>query len=66
MRHLRWFIAPKSISPLVTQCPTQRGHDLVIGGQLRTDKPVVAPGWGTSSVTFASSRQRLLRGGGNV
>ncbi len=44
-------------------------HDLVIGGQLRTDRTAApaASGYGTAGVVFGGpARQRALRGGGEV
>ncbi len=45
------------------------GHDLVIGGQLRTDRTAspAANAFGTANVVFGGPpRQRALRGGGEV
>ncbi|EFJ52856.1 hypothetical protein VOLCADRAFT_86249 [Volvox carteri f. nagariensis] len=46
-----------------------KGHDLVIGGQLRTDRTAspAASAFGTAHVVFGGPpRQRALRGGGDV
>ena len=45
---------------------SQEGHDVVVGGHLRTDKQYRKQGFNTQVVRFVGARQRLLRGGGNV
>lgn len=59
---------PDALS-LVYDMHVRHGHDLVIGGQLRTDRTAApaASGYGTAGVVFGGpARQRALRGGGEV